>query len=420
MLLILVHELGHYLEATRQGLKPSLPVFIPFLGAYVAMKNAPFDPWRNLLVSAAGPFLGGIGALGVWVAGEAMDSRLLVALAYTGFLLNLFNLIPVRPLDGGFMWRSMKALRFGNREHAPWASPARLDGRQPHLHRPGRAAHPRDGRDARGAEPPLMDDRRVLERTHEDLANDVAVIASEFLGGFQKVLEIDRPAVSIFGSARVREESEPYRQARATARIFAEAGFAVVTGGGPGVMEAANRGCKEAGGLSVGFNIELPHEQGVNPYCDIGMTFKHFYARKTMFVKAAEGFVIFPGGFGTLDELFESLTLIQTGKVLQLSRRPRRPRLLAGAARLGERRPARRRDDLAGGRRAAARDGRSRRSGSDRGRTATTSARGRLSGRAGEGRRAVTATRSAARSTARGSSGPGRRSGSGRRRCRRS
>ena len=81
-------------------------------------------------------------------------------------------------------------------------------------------------------------------------------------------------------------------------------------------MEAANRGCKEAGGLSVGFNIELPHEQGVNPYCDIAMTFKHFYARKTMFVKAAEGFVIFPGGFGTLDELFESLTLIQTGKVL--------------------------------------------------------------------------------------------------------
>ena len=161
-----------------------------------------------------------------------------------------------------------------------------------------------------------MDDRRVLERTHEDLANDVAVIASEFLGGFQKVLEIHRPAVSIFGSARVPEDSEPYRHARATARIFAEAGFAVVTGGGPGVMEAANRGCKEAGGLSVGFNIELPHEQGVNAYCDIAMTFKHFYARKTMFVKAAEGFVIFPGGFGTLDELFESLTLIQTGKVL--------------------------------------------------------------------------------------------------------
>ena len=160
-----------------------------------------------------------------------------------------------------------------------------------------------------------MDDRRVLERTHEDLANDVAVIASEFLGGFQKVLEIDRPAVSIFGSARVGEDTDAYRHAREAGRLFAEAGFAVVTGGGPGVMEAANRGCKDGGGLSVGFNISLPHEQGVNPYCDIEMTFKHFYARKTMFVKAAEGFVILPGGFGTLDELFESLTLIQTGKV---------------------------------------------------------------------------------------------------------
>ena len=159
-------------------------------------------------------------------------------------------------------------------------------------------------------------DRRLFERTHADLANDVAIIASEFLGGFQKVLEIDRPAVSIFGSARTPEGSEPYERARATARAFAEAHFAVVTGGGPGVMEAANRGCKEGGGLSVGFNIALPHEQGLNPYCDVSMTFKHFYARKTMFVKAAEGFVIFPGGFGTLDELFESLTLIQTGKVL--------------------------------------------------------------------------------------------------------
>jgi Zn-dependent protease len=126
VLLILVHELGHYLEATRQGLHPSLPVFIPFLGAYVAMKNAPFDPWRNLLVSAAGPFLGGIGALGVWFVGEAIDSRLLVALAYTGFMLNLFNLLPVRPLDGGFMWRSVKALRLGNRERLPWASSGRL------------------------------------------------------------------------------------------------------------------------------------------------------------------------------------------------------------------------------------------------------------------------------------------------------
>jgi Zn-dependent protease len=121
VLLILVHELGHFVEAKRQGLNPSLPVFIPFLGAYVAMKNAPFDPWRNLLVSAAGPFAGGLASLAVWGAGEALDSRLLVALAYVGFLLNLFNLIPFRPLDGGYIWHSVKALRYGSREHAPWA-----------------------------------------------------------------------------------------------------------------------------------------------------------------------------------------------------------------------------------------------------------------------------------------------------------
>ncbi|HSI98240.1 MAG TPA: TIGR00730 family Rossman fold protein [Gaiellaceae bacterium] len=158
-------------------------------------------------------------------------------------------------------------------------------------------------------------DRRLLRRTHETLASDVSLIASEFLAGFQAVQEIDRPAASIFGSARVQEGTPTYESARATGRSFAEAGFAVVTGGGPGVMEAANRGCKEAGGLSVGFNIQLPMEQGLNPYCDIALTFRHFYARKVMFVKAAEGFVIFPGGFGTHDELWESLTLIQTGKI---------------------------------------------------------------------------------------------------------
>ncbi len=158
-------------------------------------------------------------------------------------------------------------------------------------------------------------DRRLLERTQETFAADVALIASEFLSGFQAVAKIDRPAVTIFGSARVAEGTATYEAARQTARRFADAGFAVVTGGGPGVMEAANRGAKDAGGLSVGFNILLPHEQGLNPYCDIAVTFKHFYARKVMFVKSAEGFVIFPGGFGTMDELFESLTLIQTGKI---------------------------------------------------------------------------------------------------------
>ena len=158
-------------------------------------------------------------------------------------------------------------------------------------------------------------DRRLLRRTEETFASDISLIASEFLAGFQEVQRIDRPAVSVFGSARVAEGSATYAAARQTARLLADAGLAVVTGGGPGVMEAANRGAKEGGGLSVGFNILLPHEQGLNPYCDIARTFKHFYVRKVMFVKAAEGFVIFAGGFGTMDELFESLTLIQTGKI---------------------------------------------------------------------------------------------------------
>jgi uncharacterized protein (TIGR00730 family) len=161
-------------------------------------------------------------------------------------------------------------------------------------------------------------DRRMLQthETVEELRTHTETIAHEFFAGFEAVDGLDRPAVSIFGSARVHEGSFAYDEARVTGRLFAEAGWAVVTGGGPGVMEAANRGCREGGGLSVGFNIELPHEQGSNAYLDRSLTFHHFYARKTMFVKAAEGFVVFPGGFGTADELFESLTLIQTGKVL--------------------------------------------------------------------------------------------------------
>ncbi len=158
-------------------------------------------------------------------------------------------------------------------------------------------------------------DRRLLRRHDGEIPSDVAFIAAEFLAGFEKVDEIGRAGVAVFGSARVSEGSAPYEKARETARLLAGAGFAVVTGGGPGVMEGANRGCREAGGVSVGFNIALPHEQGPNPYCDISLTFKHFYARKVMFVKSAEGFVIFPGGFGTLDELFEALTLIQTEKI---------------------------------------------------------------------------------------------------------
>jgi len=157
--------------------------------------------------------------------------------------------------------------------------------------------------------------RRIFSRSQETPAADVSLIAAEFLAGFQLVRKIDRPAVSIFGSARVSEESPTYESARATGGAFAEAGFAVVTGGGPGVMAAANRGCKEAGGLSVGFSIDLPLEQGLNEWCDLSLTFDHFHVRKVMFVKAAEGFVIFPGGFGTQDELWEALTLIQTRKI---------------------------------------------------------------------------------------------------------
>jgi uncharacterized protein (TIGR00730 family) len=159
-----------------------------------------------------------------------------------------------------------------------------------------------------------MDDKRLLASEDGRLPENLLSIAEEFQAGFAAVEQIDRPAVSIFGSARVGEDAPIYQAARAVGRYFAERGWAVITGGGPGVMEAANRGAKEAGGLSIGFNIDLPHEQGPNPYLDISYTFQHFYARKVCFVKPAEGFVIFPGGFGTLDELFEALTLIQTGK----------------------------------------------------------------------------------------------------------
>jgi uncharacterized protein (TIGR00730 family) len=163
-----------------------------------------------------------------------------------------------------------------------------------------------------------MEDRKILDqKATAELELHVRRIANEFRLGFEAVDRIDRPAVTMFGSARVPEGHPFYEAARATAHLFAQAGWAVVTGGGPGLMEAANRGAREGNGLSIGFNIQLPHEQEGNPYCDVALEFQHFYARKTMFVKAAEGFVIFPGGFGTLDELFESLTLIQTKKVLQ-------------------------------------------------------------------------------------------------------
>jgi uncharacterized protein (TIGR00730 family) len=140
-------------------------------------------------------------------------------------------------------------------------------------------------------------------------------ILSEFVEGFDALADIP-PAISVFGSARISRDDPMYASARAVGAEIAASGMAVITGGGPGIMEAANRGAHEAGGVSVGCNIALPFEQATNPYVDIGIDFEHFFVRKTMFVKYAEGFVVFPGGFGTLDELFESLTLIQTGKVL--------------------------------------------------------------------------------------------------------
>ncbi|MGH2444778.1 MAG: TIGR00730 family Rossman fold protein [Candidatus Limnocylindria bacterium] len=139
-------------------------------------------------------------------------------------------------------------------------------------------------------------------------------IMGEFVEGFDALAEVG-PAVTIFGSARVGRRNRYYGAARRLAAALVKEGFAIITGGGPGIMEAANHGAKDAGGVSIGANIELPFEQGLNEYVDLGMEFRYFFVRKVMFVKYAEGFVIFPGGFGTLDELFEALTLIQTGKV---------------------------------------------------------------------------------------------------------
>ena len=162
-------------------------------------------------------------------------------------------------------------------------------------------------------------DQRLLDTTgptdwlHTDPWR-VLRITSEFVEGFGGLAELPL-AVSVFGSARTLPDSAEYRAGVRIGRALAEAGYAVITGGGPGAMEAANRGASEAGGVSVGLGIELPFEQGLNDYVDLGLNFRYFFVRKTMFVKYSQGFVVLPGGFGTLDELFEALTLVQTRKV---------------------------------------------------------------------------------------------------------
>ena len=165
------------------------------------------------------------------------------------------------------------------------------------------------------------DDQRLLESrgatgwVHTDPWR-VLRIQSEFIDGFGTLAELG-PAVCVFGSARTPRDHPLYATAERLGAQLVRAGLAVITGGGPGVMEAANKGAEEAGGVSVGLGIELPFESGLNPYVNLGINFRYFFARKTMFVKYAQGFVVLPGGFGTLDELFEGLTLVQTHKVTQ-------------------------------------------------------------------------------------------------------
>ncbi|MGH7663684.1 MAG: TIGR00730 family Rossman fold protein [Gemmatimonadaceae bacterium] len=169
---------------------------------------------------------------------------------------------------------------------------------------------------------PVTEDEKLLRETgpRVDFTRTdpwrVMRIMSEFIEGFDTLAGVER-GVSIFGSARAHPDDPQYVAAQEVARLLAEAGFAVITGAGPGIMEAANKGARLAGGQSIGCNIELPFEQGANPYVDTVINFRYFMVRKTMFIKYSSAFIIFPGGFGTLDELFEALTLIQTGKVSQ-------------------------------------------------------------------------------------------------------
>ena len=169
----------------------------------------------------------------------------------------------------------------------------------------------------------LTEDEKLLQFPGTDLASftlsdpwRVMRIQAEFVEGFDALANITK-GVTIFGSARTSPDDPQYVAARETARLLGEQGFSIITGAGPGIMEAANRGARDSEGHSVGCNIQLPFEQGANPYVDTLVNFRYFFVRKTMFIKYSNAFIIFPGGFGTLDELFEALTLIQTGKIYQ-------------------------------------------------------------------------------------------------------
>jgi uncharacterized protein (TIGR00730 family) len=174
--------------------------------------------------------------------------------------------------------------------------------------------HKRPTEDETLLEGPQPQDRHEKEKLLVSDPWRVLRIMGEFVWGFDNLADV-RDGVSIFGSARTKPDDPHYAAAVETTRLLAQAGIPVITGGGPGIMEAANRGALEGGGLSIGCNIELPFEQGSNPYLTRSLNFKFFFVRKTMFVKYATAFIVFPGGYGTLDELFEALTLIQTGKV---------------------------------------------------------------------------------------------------------
>ncbi|HPW68297.1 MAG: TIGR00730 family Rossman fold protein [Desulfomonilia bacterium] len=160
----------------------------------------------------------------------------------------------------------------------------------------------------------MKNDRYIIDQISPQESWRIFRIMAEFVDGIETLSSLE-PAVTIFGSARCRPEDKYYRMAAELAGMLAREGYSVITGGGPGIMEAANKGAFEAGGQSVGLNIVLPFEQAMNPYTNIHLNFRYFFVRKVMFIKYAMSYVIFPGGFGTMDELFESLTLIQTDKI---------------------------------------------------------------------------------------------------------